>query len=55
MAGVRLHIVAAPRGLLAGQRADFCVWEVAHPNELAYWFGINPCKRVIVGAQEREL
>jgi imidazolonepropionase len=39
--------------LVAGQRADFCVWDVAHPNELAYWFGHNPCKRVIVGAQER--
>jgi imidazolonepropionase len=41
--------------LVAGQRADFCVWDVAHPNELAYWFGTNPCKRVIVGAQERDL
>jgi imidazolonepropionase len=58
--GVTVHAARAlglkDRGqLLAGQRADFCVWEVAHPNELAYWFGINPCKRVIVGAQERAL
>jgi imidazolonepropionase len=58
--GVTVHAARAlglrDRGqLLAGQRADFCVWDVAHPNELAYWFGHNPCKRVVVGAQEREL
>jgi imidazolonepropionase len=58
--GVTVHAARAlglrDRGqLAAGQRADFCVWEVAHPNELAYWFGINPCKRVFVGAQERDL
>ena len=58
--GVTVHAARAlglkDRGqLMAGQRADFCVWDVAHPNELAYWFGLNPCKRVIVGAQEREL
>ena len=41
--------------LAAGLRADFCVWDVAHPNELAYWFGRNPCRRVIVAAKEREL
>ena len=42
------------RGQLApGMRADFCVWDLEHPNELAYWFGNNPCKRVFVGAQER--
>jgi imidazolonepropionase len=58
--GVTVHAARAlglkDRGqLMAGQRADFCVWDVAHPNELAYWFGLNPCRRVIVGAQEREL
>ena len=58
--GVTVHAARAlglkDRGqLVAGQRADFCVWDVTHPNELAYWFGHNPCKRVIVGAQEREL
>lgn len=37
--------------LVASQRADFCVWDVAHPNELAYWFGHNPCKQVVVGGQ----
>ena len=39
--------------LVAGQRADFAVWQVDHPNELAYWFGRNPCSRVIHGGQER--
>ena len=33
----------ADRGQLAlGQRADFCVWDVSHPNELSYYFGRNP-------------
>ena len=45
----------ADRGTLAvGQRADLAVWNVAHPNELAYWFGRNPCARVIFGGIERE-
>ncbi|MEO8526021.1 MAG: imidazolonepropionase [Caldimonas sp.] len=39
--------------LAAGQRADFVAWNVAHPNELAYWFGHNPCARVIAGGVER--
>ncbi|HCX82953.1 MAG: imidazolonepropionase [Curvibacter sp. RIFCSPHIGHO2_12_FULL_63_18] len=42
------------RGTLAvGQRADFCVWDLEHPNELAYWFGHNPCRRTVVGGLER--
>jgi len=44
----------ADRGMLAaGQRADFAVWELDHPNELAYWFGCNPCSGVVFGGQER--
>jgi imidazolonepropionase len=39
--------------LTAGQRADFVVWDLQHPNELAYWFGRNPCRRVIFGGRER--
>jgi len=39
--------------LAAGQRTDFAVWDLEHPNELAYWFGHNPCRRVVVGGQER--
>jgi imidazolonepropionase len=36
--------------LVAGQRADLVVWDLEHPNELAYWFGRNACTRVIVGS-----
>lgn len=35
--------------LVVGQRADLVVWDLEHPRELAYWFGRNPCTRVIVG------
>jgi imidazolonepropionase len=38
------------RGVLAaGQRADFAVWDVDHPNQLAYGFGRNACRQVIIG------
>jgi imidazolonepropionase len=41
------------RGRLApGMRADFAAWELEHPNELAYWFGHNPCRRVVVGGKD---
>ena len=39
--------------LAAGQRADFVAWDIDHPNELAYWFGHNPCRRVVAAGQER--
>lgn len=39
--------------LVTGMRADFVAWELAHPNELAYWFGRNPCRRVVAGGIER--
>lgn len=39
--------------LAAGRRADFAAWNVEHPNELAYWFGHNPCARVVAGGMER--
>ena len=56
--GVTVHAARAlgltDRGVLAaGQRADFCVWNLEHPNELAYWFGHNPCQRVIWAGQEQ--
>ena len=42
------------RGTLApGRRADFVAWNVEHPNELSYWFGHNPCARVVVGGRPR--
>lgn len=39
--------------LVAGQRADFVAWDLQHPNELAYWFGHNPCLRVIHHGAQR--
>ena len=44
----------ADRGRLrAGMRADFAVWDLQHPNELAYWFGHNPCRQVVAGGTLR--
>lgn len=38
--------------LVAGQRADFCVWDGGHPRELAACFGHNPLiERVVKGNQ----
>lgn len=56
--GVTVHGARAlglhDRGRLrAGMRADFAVWDLAHPNELAYWFGRNPCQRVVYNGEER--
>jgi imidazolonepropionase len=56
--GVTVHAARAlglaDRGTLeTGRRADFAVWDLEHPNELAYWFGRNPCRRVIAGGRER--
>jgi imidazolonepropionase len=41
--------------LAADQRADFAVWQVAHPRELAYWFGHNPCSARVVAGKEYRL
>jgi imidazolonepropionase len=38
------------RGMLAaGKRADLALWDIAHPAELAYWIGYNPCHTVVQG------
>lgn len=55
--GVTVHGARAlglfDRGALqSGQRADFVSWDLEHPNELAYWFGRNPCRRMVVGGVE---
>ncbi|PLQ01453.1 imidazolonepropionase [Cupriavidus pauculus] len=53
LAGVTTHAAralgAADRhGRLAvGRVADFALWRVASPAELAYWFGRNPCAGVV--------
>ncbi|MEZ5701262.1 MAG: imidazolonepropionase [Burkholderiaceae bacterium] len=56
--GITMHAARAlglrDRGrLAAGQRADFVAWDLDHPNELAYWFGHNPCRRVVAAGMER--
>ena len=56
--GVTVHGARAlglsDRGqLLAGQRADFCIWDIEHPNELAYFFGRNPLRQVVQGGRIR--
>ncbi len=55
--GVTVHAARAlglaDRGVLAaGKRADFVVWPLAHPRELAYWFGGCHPQQVIVGGKE---
>jgi imidazolonepropionase len=40
--------------LQAGRQADFVAWDLEAPRELAYWFGRNPCKRVIQAGLERD-
>ena len=36
------------RGTLeTGKRADFVIWDIAHPSELAYMIGANPCAGII--------
>jgi imidazolonepropionase len=46
--------LGATHGTLeAGKQADFAVWDVEHPNELAYWFGRNLCRRVVQAGVER--
>lgn len=59
LAGATVHAARA-LGLLgthgqlkAGLQADFVVWDLAAPNELAYWFGRNPCRRVVQAGIER--
>ncbi|MBA4218076.1 MAG: imidazolonepropionase [Methylibium sp.] len=51
-----LALGLADRGRLqAGQRADFCIWDCAHPRELAACFGHNPLKeRVWQGNRQQE-
>ena len=48
-----LGLQASHGMLLAGMRADFAVWDLEHPNELAYWFGRNPCAGVVQAGVER--
>jgi imidazolonepropionase len=48
-----LGLAESHGALAAGRQADFVVWDLEHPNELAYWFGHNPCRRVVRAGVER--
>lgn len=37
--------------LKAGLAADFVLWDIQHPAELAYNLGLNPSRRVVVGGR----
>jgi imidazolonepropionase len=41
--------------LAAGQRADFAVWDLAHPRELVYWFGRSACRFTVIGGKKRDI
>ncbi|ABC22104.1 imidazolonepropionase [Rhodospirillum rubrum] len=42
------------RGVLApGLRADFALWDIGHPAELAYALGLNPCHAVVRAGEPR--
>ena len=57
LAGITTHAASAlgikDAGTIeAGKRADFCIWNVEHPAELAYRIGFNPLQKRIFGGQE---
>lgn len=51
-----LGLQATHGTLKAGKRADFAVWAVEHPRELAYCFGgVDTCRHVVSGGIEKEM
>jgi imidazolonepropionase len=48
-----LGLSASHGSLEAGKQADFAVWQLDHPNELAYWFGHNPCLQTVRAGKSR--
>jgi len=38
----------------AGRRADFALWDIARPADLAYAIGANPCRTVVNGGVPRD-
>ncbi len=46
-----LGLQASCGTLEPGKRADFAVWALDHPRELAYAFGHRPCIRVVAGGR----
>jgi len=40
--------------LEVGKRADFALWDIARPADLAYSIGLNPCRAVVNGGVVRQ-
>jgi len=59
LTGVTRHAAGAlglshDRGSLAiGLRADFALWDIGHPRELAYWVGGQRCYGTVRGGEPR--
>jgi imidazolonepropionase len=57
LAGVTRHAAKAlglesDRGTLEiGKRADVAVWDIAHPQELSYWLGLNQLDSLYIAGQ----
>ncbi|AYM78437.1 imidazolonepropionase [Janthinobacterium agaricidamnosum] len=55
LAGVTCHAARAlglqqeTGSLAVGKRADFALWRIARPADLAYALGLNPCAGVVYG------
>ncbi|HEY7608918.1 MAG TPA: imidazolonepropionase [Alphaproteobacteria bacterium] len=53
-AGAQALGLGKDRGVLApGYRADFVLWDIERPADLAYWMGANPCHRVVKDGKDR--
>ncbi|QDE33038.1 imidazolonepropionase [Shewanella polaris] len=37
--------------LATGMQADFCLWDITTPAQLAYAYGVNPCQTVVKNGQ----
>jgi imidazolonepropionase len=58
LAGTTAHAARAlgiaDAGTIAvGQRADFALWDIERPADLAYAIGFNPCRQVVRGGHAR--
>ena len=40
--------------LKIGQDADLCLWDISHPAELAYTYGVNPLSHVWLAGKQRQ-
>ena len=43
------HLVDTTLLRAQGKAADFALWDIAHPRDLCYSFGRNPCQGVVTG------